>query len=473
VPIIIKFGHLNLKTNYMSDSFDLLDQLDDQKKVETLKAKIEKKGGKDIASKLDQIEADIEKAVGENRSGEEIINGIINSNFNVLNGDVEATEQDLQELMLHLRSMLDSCGGEFSKLQELNASEQKLVELATKAREDAEFESKTAENMSNAWNILFGYKNSKVRKTKAELARKITGLKEAEEEAQRLYRDRLKNADIGESLNRIISQVQGMIGIVENMILDVDVQIVSLKNRKELAFETKEKAATIMEDRKADLETVENKLKLSEIELTELPNNSPEYTAQEKKVADFKEQRADLKGRFNIALGIFQSKERFVDQIVIHLEAQTTTKNNLKQLIGQLKSDTEERVATYESGLQLIQSATAQEAASMYEEAGVKTDQKITEIAAKVLVGSEKDRIERVKKHPKRMTELHQVLVAMAAATAKYKEEDTKIMKEHSKKFGIDVSETFSFKYEAGESEPTNNDAPDTGGDGSVNDLMD
>ena len=232
--------------------------------------------------------------------------------------------------MLHLRSMLDSCGGEFSKLQELNASEQKLVENATKAREDAEFEAKTAENMSNAWNILFGYKNSKVRKTKAELMNKIAGLKAAEEEAQRRYRERLKNADIGESLNRIISQVQGMVGIVENMIIDVDTQIVSLKNRKELAFETKEKAASIMEDRKADLETTENQLKQAEIELTELPNNSPEYTAQEKKVADLKEQRADLKGKFNIALGIFQSKERFVDQIVIHLEAQTTTKNNLK-----------------------------------------------------------------------------------------------------------------------------------------------
>ena len=228
-----------------------------------------------------------------------------------------------------------------------------------------------------------------------------------------------------------------------------------------------------MEDRKADLETTENQLKQAEIELTELPNNSPEYTAQEKKVADLKEQRADLKGKFNIALGIFQSKERFVDQIVIHLEAQTTTKNNLKQLIGQLKSDTEERVATYESGLQLIQSATAQEAASMYEEAGVKTDQKITEIAAKVLVGSEKDRIERVKKHPKRMTELHQVLVAMAEATAKYKEEDAKIMEQHSKKFGIDVSETFSFKHEGSDDAPTNDDAPKKDNKGSVNDLMD
>ena len=176
----------------MSDSFDLLDQLGDQKKVETLKAKLEKKTGTDISSKLDQIEADIEIAVGENRSAEDIVDGIINANFNTLNGDVEATEQDLQELMLHLRSMLDSCGGEFSKLQELNASEQKLVENATKAREDAEFEAKTAENMSNAWNILFGYKNSKVRKTKAELMNKIAGLKAAEEEAQRRYRERLK-----------------------------------------------------------------------------------------------------------------------------------------------------------------------------------------------------------------------------------------------------------------------------------------
>ena len=459
----------------MSETFDLLDQLGNQKKVETLKAKLEKKSKEDIGSKLDNIEAEIEKAVGENRSSEEIVSGIINANFETLNGDVESTEKDLQELMLHLRSMLDSCGGEFAKLQELNASEQKLVDDATRARENAESELKDAESMSNAWNILFGYKNRKVRNSKAELEAMVAALKQAEQEAQRRYRDRLKNADIGESLNRIISQVQGMVGIVENMILDVDEQIVALKNRKELAFETKEKAARVMEDRKVDLEDVENRLKQAEEELTELPNNSPEYTEQEKKVADLKEQRAELKGKFNIALGIFQSKERFVDQIVVHLEAQTTTKNNLKQLIGQLKSDTEERVTTYESGLQLIQSATAQEAASMYEEAGVKTDQKITEIAAKVLVGSERDRIERVKKHPKRMTELHQVLVAMAEATAKYKEEDAKIMEEHSKKFGIDIRETFSHTHEGG----SDNTPVDTGGDtsndssNSVNDLMD
>jgi hypothetical protein len=387
----------------MADSFDLLDQLGDQKKVENLKAKIEKKKSSDVLLKLDKIESEIEKAAQNNQNSEEIISNIINSNFATLNGDVDSTEADLQELMLHLRSMLDSCGGEFSKLQELNDSELKLVAAATEARNRAEIEAKDAEGMSDLWNILFGYKNRKIKNTKVDFDKKIAGLKAAEEEANRRYRDRLKNADIGESLNRIISQVQGMVGIVENMILDVEEQIVALKNRKELAFETKEKAARI-----------------------------------------------------------------------IHLEAQTTTKNNLKQLIGQLKSDTEERVTTYESGLQLIQSATAQEAASIYEEAGVKTDQKITEIAAKVFVGSEKDRIERIKKQPERMAALHEVLKAMAEATAKYKEEDAKIVEEHSRKFGIDVSETFSYKYENKEGDgddPKPN--PKKDGSDSVNDLLD
>ena len=432
----------------MAESFDLLDQLGDQEKVEKLKAKIKDKKGIDLLSKLDTIEQEIEKAAEDNKSAEEIVSEIINANFNTLNGDVEATEADLQELMLHLRAMLDSCGGEFSKLQELNASEQGLISDAQETLSESEAGLKDAEQMSDAWNILFGMKNRRLRNAKKDRSNSEAELKAADIKANKLYRERLRSADIDESLNRIISQVQGMVGIVEDMILDVEKQVVALKNRKEISFETKEKAARIMEERKAELEDIEAKIAAAEIELAELPSNSPQYTEQQKKIADLRENRADVKGRYHVALGIFQSKERFVDQIVIHLEAQTTTKNNLKQLIGQLRSDTEERVTTYESGLQLIQSATAQEAASIYEEAGVKTDQKITEIAAKVFVGSEKDRVTRIKKHPKRMSELHKVLVAMAEARAKYREEDAKIIEEHSQKFGLDISETFSHTYD-------------------------
>lgn len=456
-----------------NDSFDLLSQLGDEKKVSALKAKIEKKKSVDILSKLDEIENKIENAANDNKSQEEIVANIIDSNFDTINGDVKESEQDLQELMLHLRSMLDNAGGEFSKLQELNEEELKIVENAKTELADAEKALKDAEGMSNAWNILFGYKNSKVKNTKADLEREVEELKQAELDANKSYRNRLRNADLEESLQRIISQVQGMTGIIEEMVEDTDGQIQALKNRKELSFGTKEKAAEVMKARKADLENLEEVLKREETALTEFQNNSPEYTEQEKKIADLREQRAELKGKYNIALGIFQSKERFVEQIVVHLEAQTVTKNNLKQLIGQLKSDTEERVTTYESGLQLIQAATAQEAASIYEDAGAKTDQKITEIAAKVLVGSEKDRIGRIKKHPKRMTELHSVLVGLAEATAKFKEQDRKLMKEHSEKFGIDVSETFSFNHEES-SGTTGSDSPSSpSSDDSVDGLMD
>jgi len=459
-----------------SDTFDLLDQLGDEKKVKELKAKIEKKKAVDVLNKLDEIEAAIEKSAGT-KSAEEIIASIVDSNFNSLNSDVEDSEKDLQELMLHLRAMLDSAGGEFSKLQELGPEELALIAKAKKRLATAEAELAKAEKMPGIANILFGMKNRRVKKSKEEHARADAGIAISEEDANKRYRDRLKNADIKDSLNRIISQVTGMVGIVENMVVDVDKQIDALKNRKEMAFETKEKAAVVMRDRQADLGETEAKLKQAEVELDELQNNTPEHTEQQKLVADLRERRTELKGKYNVALGIFQSKERFVDQLLVHLEAQVTTKNNLRQLIGQLKSDTEERVATYESGLQLIQSATAQEAASIYEDAGTKTDQLVTEIAAKVFVSSEKDRQERIEKHPERMSELHNVLVALAAATQKYKEKDAKLMQEHADKYGIDISKEFSWKYEStGDGAASNggrDSSGDDGGSNDVNDLLD
>ncbi len=435
-----------------NESYDLLDQLGDQKKVNNLKAQIQAKKGSDITSRLDQIESEIEKAIKENRSTEEVVRDIIQANFGSLNQDVQNTEKDLNELMLHLRAMLDSCGGEFAQLQELNDKEQGVVDRAKAAHAHAEKDLARAKNMSDLANLLFGMKNRRIKRTTKEVEVSLAEIKTSEEEANRMYRDRLKNADIKDSLHRIISQVSGMVKIIEGMIGEVEGQIEALKLRKDMAFQTKEKAAEVMEERQKDLVEVEASLKQTELQLEELENSSPEHTEQQKKIADLREQRAELKGRYNIALGIFQSKERFVDQIIVHLEAQTTTKNNLKQLIGQLRSDTEERITTYESGLQLIQSATAQEAASIYEDAGVKTDQLISEIAAKVFVSSERDRIDRIKKHPSRMAQLHQVLVAMAQATQRYKEEDAKLAAEHRTKYGIDVSREFSFQYESADS---------------------
>jgi chromosome segregation ATPase len=429
-------------------SYDILEQLGDPRSVQTLQSRLNDRRTVDISGRLDQIETQIEKAVQENRSTEEVVRDIIQASFGTLNQEVEAAEKDLNELMLHLRAMLDSCGGEFAQLQELNDSEQALVDRAKAAFADAEKALAKAKDMPDLANLLFGMKNRRVKKMSQEVEEALAEIKQSEEAANKMYRDRLKNADIKDSLDRIISQVSGMIRIIEGMIGEVEGQIEALKLRKDIAFETKEKAARVMEERQSDLDDIEARLRQAELQLEEFGNATPEHTEQQKKIADLREQRAEIKGRYHIALGIFQSKERFVEQIVVHLEAQTITKNNLKQLIGQLRSDTEERITTYSSGLQLIQSATAQEAASIYEEAGVKTDQLITEIAAKVFVSSERDRIERIRKHPSRMEQLHQVLVAMAQATQRFKEQDAQLAEQYRNKYGIDVGKEFSFRYE-------------------------
>ena len=270
-----------------NDSFDLLDQLGDGQKIEKLKAKIEKQSEKNLVGRLNQIESEIEEAVSENKSAEDIIQNIIAAKFQTLNDDVKSNEKDLQELMLHLRAMLDNCGGEFAMLQELNSSEQDLIDSAQRKLDKETRELSDAESMAGFWNVLFGMKNRRISKNKKELADAQSKLKEAELEANKRYRDRLRNADIKESLDRIISQVQGMIRIIEGMIVETESQIDALKNRKELAFETKEKAAKVMEERKAELEDLEVKLKNSENELDEMENGSPEYTVQQKKEVPF------------------------------------------------------------------------------------------------------------------------------------------------------------------------------------------
>ena len=63
----------------MADSFDLLDELGDEKKVGELKARIQQKKASDVISKLDNIESEIESAAANNKSAEDIVSGIINA----------------------------------------------------------------------------------------------------------------------------------------------------------------------------------------------------------------------------------------------------------------------------------------------------------------------------------------------------------------------------------------------------------
>ena len=63
----------------MADSFDLLDELGDEKKVNELKARIQQKKASDVISKLDNIESEIENAAANNKSAEDIVSGIINA----------------------------------------------------------------------------------------------------------------------------------------------------------------------------------------------------------------------------------------------------------------------------------------------------------------------------------------------------------------------------------------------------------
>ena len=314
-----------------------------------------------------------------------------------------------------------------------------------------------AKDLPGIANVLFGMKNRRMKKFEQEVKDAEEDIDTATKDAERLYRERLRDASIDDSLNRIISQVTGMIDIINGEVANIDENISGLEHRKTIISETKERATKMMEEKEKALEEAEAAVRAAQDDLVNFQNGTEEYAKQENKIAELQNNRSDIKGAYQLALGVFHSKERFFEQVLTHIEAQKTTRANLKTLSAQLRSDTDERIEVYRSTLQLLQSAIAQEAASIYEEAGVKTDALTQTIASKILVASEKDRIVRTEKQEDRMKNISAIIINLAKQVQNFKEKDEQLRNEFKEKYGIDKSEQFEHTYESDTSEGESN----------------
>ncbi len=460
--------------------FDLLSGTENkvsEERLSELKNKIEnrKKGGfMDLFTKTEQkidetLQTSIKDALADSQFTEEKAKQlgieIAEANFETLEDDRSNMEKDLQDMMIGLREMLDGFGGGFAKLQELNEDETGMIDEAKEQLADFESKLNAAKGMPGIANVLFGMKNRRTKKFSEKVEEAQANIKEVEQKAERMYRERLRDATIEESLNRIISQVSGMIDMINEEVANVDQNIAGLENRKQIIAETKERASKMMEEKEKALEEAEAAVRAAQDDLVNFQNGTEEYAKQENHIADLQNKRADIKAEYQLALGVFHSKERFFEQVITHIEAQKTTRANLKTLSAQLRSDTDERIEVYRSTLQLLQSAITQEAASIYEEAGVKTDALTQTIASKILVASEKDRIIRTEKQEERMKNISTIIINLAKQVQSFKEKDEQLRKEFKEKYGIDKSEQFEHTYESEALEGDNSSSKDAAED--------
>jgi exonuclease SbcC len=405
------------------------------------------------AREVEELGSRLNEEARAGKDAQQLEKDILNPSFEQFERRREQDEENLAEAMGALINLGRSFDERFRALEDYNEEENRIVEEAKQALEEAKSELEEARRTSQIGHLLsFQTKSSAIESCKAAVERCEKRLEEAKEERERRYRDRIQNASIEDTLDRFVYQVQQIVDLLDTSIQKSVETIERLETRQQKALETKEKAAAQMESLKQRRAELQSQLDAADEELEELESGTEAYSRKEDEIADLKNELEDVKGDLDVVTAIHQSKEKFAEQLKVHIESQKRTMNNLRSLKERCRSDTKEREQVYKSTVRIIQALQDQEVASQYEEAADEADQRSMEIAAAGAATSEDDRLERMQSQDERMEAIAEVRELFAEKMSQVHERDQEIQQALQDQYGIDREDVVSRGWRDGES---------------------
>lgn len=418
---------------------------DTNKAIATLEAKA--KTPQDMEVKFAEIEQKFEAASKiKNERDRTIRLKVLEAELGELQKDSVQEQEDLAQAVFGLNGMLESMGREYAELGGHTPEEQALVTTADIQLKEGE---QQKVNASQKWNVLGARDRAiVVADTAIELAKQA--VQEAKNESARLARQRLLKADIEGSLQEFMLRVGKTVDIMQARMGQIQAQLTAVGAQKIRAFEAKEQAAMAIEKLDGDLDTSEADLRHAEELLTTYENGSAQHVQQEKIVTGLRAQVEDLRGRRNTAFSVFQSKEKFAEELEIHERSQMKLRDNQRMWIVSLKSDTEERQTTFRSRLEAMKAASDQDIARQLDDLGAAVDQSNADYMARVGSASDRIRMEKMEKHPERVTRILETQAAQAEAIHEIRMRERTMIELFKERYNYDPTKSSFFSYEEG-----------------------
>jgi len=429
-------------TENSTDSSAILQQLiqDTDSAVGTIKSRTA--SDLDIETQFADIQSKYEEAAAlKDEREREMRMKVLDADFERIRRDATREEEDLAQAVFGLNAMLESMGSDYAGLAQLNESEQALVRDAKNALSDAETRRRQAEDK-------WFFKQAAIDSTEQDIQRVKQNLEDARTEARRRARQRLLKADIEASLQEFMLRVEKTIEIMEERMTIIDGQLKRVSARKAKAFEVKEQAARALEKLDQDLNKREAELQREEEFIEALENGTEEHVAQSRKISDLRAKVEEIRGARNTAFVLHQSKDKFAAELEIHEKTQMKLRDNQRMWITSLRSDTEERVVTFRSRLEAMKAASDQDIAKNLDDLGAEADQRNAEYMASVGAASDRLRMEKVEKHPKRIADIAAVAAAQAEAVQRIRVREQAAIVHFKELYGIDPTTSSFFHYQ-------------------------
>lgn len=392
-----------------------------------------------ITEAFEEIRDKIDQATSikdERRRSERL--KILEADLEQLRTDALQEERDLAAAVFGLNSQIEQLGAEYSKLSELNASENALIGSAKQELADAQDQLQRA---NRAW----FFRGSKIRKAEAAIQTAEQNVKTAEAEARRRQRQRLLSANLEASLQEIQLRAAKTSQIMKQRREEIKKQVVAVQAEKNRLLDYMKKAAKAVEEFDALIESKTAELRQAEERLTTLEHGSDEHAAQTKKVSNLKAELEELIGGRNTAVTRHQSAHKFSTELEVHEQAQIRLRDNLQMWITALEADTEARVVTFRSRLEAMKATSDQEVAKSIDDLGAEVDQRNVAAMGAMGAASDRARVDRFRRVPDRIRAINEIAIAQIQARAKVEAAMEELLAEWRDKYGIDPMATSYF----------------------------
>ncbi len=365
---------------------------------------------------------------------------IVEGNTTTLRQSADKQQTDLAEVMVGLKELMAEIGLEYEDLTKPTGDEQSILTAAEARVKQAE------EVLLQAGTALF-FRSRKIKNAETELQNAKAAIPVVKAQVDQLARKRLMEATLDKSLQHFQVQVGRVVDIMTRRQQAIELQLRKVGERRKEALAMKAQAAEKLEALDRILTDLEGKLPNMEAELNALVNGSPEYVAKEGEVGTLRNQVEEARGNRNAALAVYNSKERFAQELQIHETTQRKLRDNQRIWIAVLKSDTQERLVTFASRLEGMKGMADQQVAHGMDQIGTEIDGRNAEMMALIGSTSDKVRMGMFEAHPDRIRRLVEATGAQAEAIAEMRKREAAAVQRFHERYGINPRAESFFSY--------------------------
>lgn len=381
---------------------------------------------------LQQIQEEME-AVKSMSSGKERTARleILESTMQSVRQNRAKRKESTASAMAGLDAFFADLGSEFKSLHVLSSSENALITAANLAAENA---TKDVGKAEAGW-FPIG-KQKRIDAAKAAEKDAKAGIPLAEARAKELQLDRLRNADLRQSL-QTFQDISGQLETaLATGLVKIQGQIDLVHPQLQESLEDMKREATNLDTAKTLVVDLESKLQALNQEAGEFNPGTADYAEHQKKVSQVANELREAKIQRDVALELFNTAEKFTQIHQTNLSVQQNLKKTQTQALENLRTTTQQRVVSFANQLSAVQSGKEQEAFATLDEVGHQLDVDGLKDSASVMVATDNLALERLASAPGRLDDIMEVATTVLQHSA---DVSTK-MRELIASAGIDMS---------------------------------